>query len=366
MLNTTKKIVYRFCFGANAATILFLWLSAASTYVSPSTISYAEIAGLLFPFMLIINAAFLAFWVFFKWRTVWLPIMGYIFCAGTIRTYFPINIPSAPPEGSIKVLSYNVMCFANLSDSTPLYSYAARYIKESKADIVCIQEAVVAGEQYYKDFVEPELKDYPYKIKIPTANNQNALGCYSRYPIIKNERIDYESISNGSIAFWINIKGDTVIVVNNHLESNKLSVEDRNKYKQLVKSPEDAPLKSNIKLLSAKVKNAGRTRAYQADSVASYIRKHNKYTMIVCGDFNDSPVSYARKTIASELTDAYRESGNGIGRSFNKDVIYVRIDHMFCSKNLEPYGATVDFYPQGSDHHPIFCFFKKKANSAKS
>lgn len=363
MLNTTKKIIYRFCFGANAATIFFLWLSAASPYVSPSNFSYAEIAGLLFPFMITINGAFLLFWTFFKWRTVWLPITGYLFCIGSIRTYFPINIPSAPPEGSMKILSYNIMGFANLSDSGTIYSYAARYIKESKADIVCIQEGMTAGEQYYKDFVEPELKEYPYKIKIPIANNQNALGCYSRYPILKSERIDYESISNGSIAFWIDIKGDTTIVVNNHLESNKLSQEDRKKYKQLVKTPEEAPVKSNIKLLSSKVKDASRTRAYQADSVASYIMKHKKYTMIVCGDFNDSPISYARRTICNGLTDAYRASGNGPGRSFNKDGIYVRIDHMFCSKNLEPYGATVDFYPQGSDHYPIFCFFKKKGNS---
>ena len=37
----------------------------------------------------------------------------------------------------------------------------------------------------------------------------------------------YASLNNGSIAYKIKVNGDTLLVVNNHLESNKLTEKDK-------------------------------------------------------------------------------------------------------------------------------------------
>ncbi|MCI5757712.1 MAG: AP endonuclease, partial [Bacteroidales bacterium] len=57
------------------------------------------------------------------------------------------------------------------------------------------------------------------------------------------------------------------------------------------------------------------------------------------------------------LRDAYAATGRGIGRSFNRDAIYVRIDHMFCSSSLRPYDAHIDRQATASDHYPLVCHF---------
>ena len=63
--------------------------------------------------------------------------------------------------------------------------------------------------------------------------------------------------------------------------------------------------------------------------------------------------------MAEGLTDAYVATGQGVGRSFNRDAIFVRIDNMFCSPDLRPYGACVDKSIVVSDHYPLYCNFKR-------
>ena len=57
--------------------------------------------------------------------------------------------------------------------------------------------------------------------------------------------------------------------------------------------------------------------------------------LLVCGDFNDSPISYAHHTIGKGLTDAYREAGWGPGFSYNRNFLYFRIDHLFVNKGFK-------------------------------
>ena len=73
-------------------------------------------------------------------------------------------------------------------------------------------------------------KDYAYNDTMVIANNPtslNALGIHTRFPIVRRERINYSSVANGSAAWWLQIDGDTVIVVNNHFESCHLTTDDR-------------------------------------------------------------------------------------------------------------------------------------------
>ena len=82
--------------------------------------------------------------------------------------------------------------------------------------------------------------------------------------------------------------------------------------------------------------------------------------MIVCGDFNTSPISYTHRRLTEYLNDAYTRTGNGVGNSYNRSGMYFRIDNILVSPDITPYGAIVDKSIKTSDHYPIFCFIKWK------
>lgn len=93
------------------------------------------------------------------------------------------------------------------------------------------------------------------------------------------------------------------------------------------------------------------TRAEQADLIAKHIKNCN-YPVILCGDFNDVPMSYTYHTIANSLTDAFRKSGNGVGATYTGTYMPFRIDFILYSKGLK----AVDYKTGNislSDHYPV-------------
>ncbi len=349
----------KFVAGAQWCSVGGLWLSAASQYVSPATFRYAAVMGLSFPVWLVGTAFFLVFSLLFARRTAWISALGLLSCVMSIRCYVPVNLPSPPPRRSIRVLTYNTMQFGAAAHDEHDRNAVAAYMLKSDADIICYQEGHTTPKEWEKYIIPLLRKTYPYRDTTSFASYNN-LGCFSKYPIVSSELV-YRTGFNASLAYKIVCDGgDTLLVVNNHFASNRLNPEDRKIYKQMVKDPEDAPMKRGVRLLVKKVTDAAVLRAGQADSVSKYIATHRQnYPVIVCGDFNDTPISYCRKKMAKGMTDAYVATGMGVGRSFNRDAIFVRIDNMFCSPDLKPYGAHVDNSINVSDHYPLYCNFKR-------
>ena len=78
-------------------------------------------------------------------------------------------------------------------------------------------------------------------------------------------------------------------------------------------------------------------------------------SIILCGDFNDTPLSYAYRTVCGSLSDAYAEAGVGPGISYNRSIFRFRIDHLLHSSDMRAYCATVDNRVRLSDHYPLWC-----------
>jgi AP endonuclease domain protein len=164
-----------------------------------------------------------------------------------------------------------------------------------------------------------------------------------------------------SVAYMLDIKGVKTLLVNNHFESFGLTNDDKEGFKTLVKgSMKTNDMKSESSHLLHKLGTVAERRAPEVEMVAKYVKKYldKKVPVILCGDFNDNPLSYAHRTIANILTDCYVSSGNGPGISYHKSGMYFRIDHIFCSDDFEPYGAKVDNSVTNSDHYPVYCWLK--------
>ena len=359
MIKQLKTITINIIAGANVATVLLMMLSGYADRFNPVDHPVLSCMGMVFPVLLIANLLFLFFWLTFKWKKIWIPILGFALVYFPLTLYMPMHSTQEVPEGTIKLISYNVCTYGGNYKYEKGFETVYEYLKEQDADIVCLQEDVDSWRRYVMQWYK---KIYAYNdttIFDPQDASFNGVGIHTKFPILKKERIKYKSSANGSVAYFLKVNNDTIIVINNHLEGTNLSKEDRAKYQKMIKGEmvKDTAKAETLFLLDKLGKQAA-IRAPQAEAVHDYIESHRNYPIIVCGDFNDSPISYSRRTIAQGLTDCFQETGKGIGLSYNQKGFYFRIDHILCSEQFKPYNCNIDNEMDASDHYPISCRLK--------
>ena len=349
--------------GANVASILAMIVVGYSYYINPESFPKLSTVGLFFPFFILINLAFLVFWFFVKKRYLLISIVGFLICASPVRTYCPLNITSAIPDDAIKIISYNSLMFGHNEVDEDGDCIVTKYLNNSDADIICMQES--HGTIYPFENLKRELGNYKYfSGDFEECKESSDLFLISKHPIIKIEKVLVESKKETAVAFWIKKDSDTLLVVNTHLESYSFSDDEKEEYREMLRDIRDRNIEhDNIteesKFLVGKLSGATSVRSEQARKIADFISKHKDEKLILCGDFNDNPISYAHHTIASGLTDCFVAAGNGLGISYNEKGFYVRIDNILCSESLKPYACKVDDKITVSDHFPMVCWLKK-------
>jgi endonuclease/exonuclease/phosphatase family metal-dependent hydrolase len=77
---------------------------------------------------------------------------------------------------------------------------------------------------------------------------------------------------------------------------------------------------------------------------------------VLCGDFNDTPVSYSYAQFTSSMNDAFKTHGNGLERSYVGRFPSFRIDYIMHSDELVNTSfRTID--KEFSDHRPVVATF---------
>lgn len=340
----------------NLLVIAGMNFCAYTSWLPPQEHPEYSYYGLMFPIFLAADALFILFWLIFKWKMVLLPIVGMLLCADSTRAYFPVNLPMEPPKGSLKILSYNVMGFGKDNQIAWEENPILNYLLTSEADIICLQEA---QKRLIDNALDSITQFYPYHNAELKADNY--MVCFSKFPIDSVREITYPSKTNHTYVYQIRVGADTLLVINNHLESYKLSMADKADYKSIIenyKHPERNNSESKYLGLTEKIATHDSVRGLQADSVAAFLHDNQHRNIVLCGDFNSSPISYVHHRLTDYLDDAYTRSGNGPGTSYNRSGMYFRIDHILVSPHIKSYGAQVDKSIAMSDHYPIFCFVK--------
>ena len=95
-----------------------------------------------------------------------------------------------------------------------------------------------------------------------------------------------------------------------------------------------------------------RKRALQADAIADFLEK-SPYQTIVCGDFNDVPLSYTYNRIARGLDDTFSKQADGFAYTYNTRYRLLRIDNILVSPSIEVVSYEVDNKVDLSDHYPV-------------
>src|SRR3712207_112548 len=360
MFKQLKNFTLQVITGANIATIAVMLMIGYSDRINPVSHGFWANVYPLLPIFLVMKRGFHIFRGLSRPRRVFIPVIGYLLCYAPVRAYMPFNPTSDVPQGAIKVMSYNVWNFAGWTSPPGTDNEILTYLRQQRADILCLQEASVG--EVGKARVNATLDTiYPYK-RIEQLSTSETIALYSRYPILSSEPIEYLPENYQSIAYRLKIDGDTIIVINNHLESTGFSQEEKERFRTLVKGEMKArQARHESSLVIHKLAKASAKRAPQADALARYISNHSDKSIIVCGDFNDSPISYTHHKTAQNLTDCFIATGNGPGISYHRNGFFVRIDNIMCSKDWEPYNCHVDNKIKISDHYPIYCWLKRRA-----
>ena len=340
-LSLINKLLYLL----NSISLFLLITSYLSPYISPIFFWPISFIGLIFPILYITNILFLIYWAIGLKKPMWANIIVLLIGIGNASNYLGTSPNSNSSKENIKVLSYNVRLFNKYKwlETKNIKNKIFDFLTTENADILCIQE-------FYAPNKIPNL-NYPYRhIGLQSKKSQWHMAIYSNYPQIKKETVSIKGkeMNNTCIYSDILIKKDTIRIYNIHLASNWFNSSDYS----FIQNPQKNKLRNGILGITKRMKKSYKRRAEEADIIKAHMAK-SPYPIIVCGDFNDTPLSYAYHSIKRNLVDAFSISGKGIGISFVKipalRIDYILHDPKLTSTNYQKHNQIL------SDHYAISC-----------
>jgi endonuclease/exonuclease/phosphatase family metal-dependent hydrolase len=322
--------------------------------------------GLIYFPLYVANIGFTILWMV-MWRKYWmLSIVPLVFGFMIFWGHFNIRFagPYTRTNEDLKVMTFNVRGFEP-PQGTPKDAFmkeAFSRISDERPDIIGFQDYTIPIKGRYGIEGLQQLLGLPYA----ASNNYsvysdhvsvNGVGILSRYPIISSQPIAVDS-GYTCIAADILYHSRKIRVISLHLQSYALFTNE----KVILRAPrtfshfDEQRITRDSRKIAGKLRWGFRRRAPEARKVAAFI-KDFPYPVILCGDFNDTPASYAYRTISRSLEDPFLKYGSGIAKTYNESRYPFRIDYILHTKQF----VCKDFHilhTKLSDHNPVTAIFK--------
>lgn len=344
-----------------------LLLAYLTPFVHPNTLKILPFFGLAYPVLLTFTLFALLFWIFANKRMVILIVLVLLiggklhfrmFTLGSNET----DLPSK--EKILHVMSYNVRLFDlynnDIEQRNKNKDSIFSYIASQDPDIVCFQEF------YHQD--RPTIfstrdslvklldtKDFHERYAHKLRGRQNfGVVIMSKYRMIARGDVMFNTQGEQDFNYCIFVdiikNQDTFRIYNVHLQSIKLQEDDYSEFSDNAVKREP---KSMFRKIIDKLRIAYPKRADQARRVMEHVRT-SPYPTIVCGDFNDTPMSYTYHQFSKLLIDSFRNTSMGIGSTYVGKVPAGRIDYIFHTNDLRSSDFVIQETPY-SDHRAISC-----------
>ncbi|MCB0396341.1 MAG: endonuclease/exonuclease/phosphatase family protein [Flavobacteriales bacterium] len=339
-----------------------LILAVFSPQISPKTLWPFAFLGLFYPILLASNLILSIYWAIRRDR-FFLPALG-IFILGCsplgqfIQVGYADSDDVSDGHEQIRVMSYNIRLFDyyNWTNRKETKDSMLLFLEQDQADIFCFQEFFaqdttihITEAEVIKRLGKARHAHIEYTAYVEKHKQHFGIATFSAYPIVNKGVISSEKSSNNICIFTdVVMHHDTVRIYNMHLQSIHFQAKD---YQFLEKLEEGEGQLEDSKRIVSKLRDAFVRRARQAEQIHGHMQQC-PYPMIVCGDFNDSPISYAYRTISDGLQDSFLEKGYGWGKTYAGIFPGVRIDYILHNDYFRTTGFQI-MPKRYSDHFPV-------------
>lgn len=320
-----------------------------SSYVDPNTFVLPSLLGLAYPYLLLANVLLLFYWTLRWKKTACLELVVILLGIPAFMTYYgTAKVQDGEPKTDLALLSYNVRYFDfyNWSQDKNTKEKLFDYLNTYKGDVVCLQEFSMKSGSAEEKTLTKRLKTYPFHY----IHDNTAI--FSRLPVVGKGHLPFPEAYSGACLYCdVKAGNDTVRVYCVHLESYRLGKKERAFMKEISRNMTGSDLSDGARNLALRLTTANKNRAIQAEQIHRYVRR-SPYPSVLCGDFNDTPLSYTYRKIKTGLEDAFIECGRGIGNTYIGEFPSFRIDYILHSPSLRAVSYFRDTVTL-SDHYPI-------------
>ena len=351
------SIIDKLIFLLNSVFGILLFVSYLAPYVNPAVFWPLAFFGLAYPILLVINFLFGIYWLIKFKRQLLLSIIV-IGCGWNQLTNFIQLGGTEKQDQGFKVMSYNVRLFDlyNWSNNKQTRNKMFDLIDNQNADIICMQEFFYSEEKGYFNTLDTliafqKAKNYHTWYTTTKLKHNFGIATLTNFPILNRGKVNLTDAGNNICIYTdVLIENDTIRIYNMHLASVHLAKENYKFIENINNQETDEQIDGSKKIVSL-LKEAFIKRSIQANIISEHIGQ-SPYKVVVCGDFNDTPSSYAYRTISNDLCDSFRESDAGIGATYNGSIPIYRIDYILHDKALG--SSTFKTISKDlSDHYPV-------------
>jgi len=353
-----------FCLTLNLLVVLLLLGSYASLYIDPREAWIFALFGLLYPYLLIINILFILLWLILWKKYAWISLIAIAIGWKSLSTIMAFNFTPAilPPVQNFSLITYNIHNFNGHNDiKRNVRGEITEFIAGEQPDILCLQEFSIQeadGEPAYRKMMTAWHMPYRYFEPYYKSDRQlpvNGIATFSKHPIIGHGFLGKYPAQCFGIFTDITFHQDTVRIFNIHLASVRLNKKEMDLYNQLTNKENEKVLwKENVFNIVKKLKRAFLLHSQQLDQLMG-VMNDSPYPVVICGDLNDTPISYTYRKLTRRFKDVFREAGKGfLGNTYAGFFPPSRIDYIFHDRLLSAYAyrkMKITF----SDHYPVYC-----------
>lgn len=344
-------------------------LSVLSPNVNPKHFVWTAFFGLAFWEILLFDVLVLLALLLLWSRKAWIAVIAMLIAVPGIRKSFSFGNKKAESTDSIRVMSYNVYMFQSVDKNKGKEAAAndiIRIVREQSPDVLCCQEFTtysgkISRNECIKAFADSI--DLPYIYYNKKRNYSNNV-IFSKYPLMKvTEGSGFSQEETYGILVTVDAgeKGKFYLA-DIHLVSNMITTGEIEKLRKT--SEYQQTLDTVGKKVLNKLIHAYVLRSDEVTAMLQGLPPIDGPT-ILCGDFNDTPLSYTYSQIhKAGFTDTFTKVGRGIKPTYAGKLPLLRIDYIWVNEQVRPLNFK-RYRVKASDHYPIILDFSIDKTTAK-
>ena len=346
-----------------AVAVISLVIVFIGRFVSPDRMWYFSLMGLVAPIIYVSVIFAMLYWIM-RWKWLGATVTGLFVLLGLFQVplYYKLDLSKQYGDPKydrtcIKVLTFNARYLVD-DNHQPVADSVLQLVHALNPDIICFQEYTLNSDT--RNMMTDNMKGYN-----TVCDNLDpavlSMECFTRYGTFNMRKIEDLGGTGVCISTDAVINDDTVRIYNVHLQTTSVTSQDK-EYISHGEFISDSTRDTRFIQIARGLRENNALRARQAEMIRNDIAAC-PYPAILCGDFNDVPVSYACRTASRGLDDTFSRQGHSYAHTFRGFFNTLRIDYIFVSPDFETVSYDVIETGDISDHYPVLVRLKQTSNN---